>query len=86
MVAADAVGDGMERLPVVVEPLGREHVVYDLAGGGREARRVLRALREPCGREVGEQRLALRDLDEARGAGERYSAGGEQFLRPLREP
>ncbi len=85
-VAADAVGDGMERLPVVVEPLGREHVVHDLAGGGREARRVLRALREPCGREVGEQRLALRDLDEARSAGERYSAGGEQVLRPLRQP
>jgi hypothetical protein len=86
LVAADAVGDGMKRRSVVVEPLGREHVVHDLAGSAGEAHRVLRPLREPCRREVGEQRLALRDLDEARGASERNSARGEQLLSPLREP
>src|SRR5262249_44587669 len=84
-IAADAVGDRMEGLPVVVRPLGREHVVHDLARSSWEATSVVRALREPCGGEVSEQRLPLRDLDEAPGAGKRNSAGREQLLRPLRQ-
>ena len=81
MPAADAVGDRVERLAVVVLPLGLEHVVDDLAGIGREPCGGGGSVREPDGAEVGEQRLALRDADQRGRAGERHPSGGEQRLR-----
>src|SRR5690349_6790558 len=85
VVAADAVGDRMERLTGVVCPLGREYIVHDLARIGREGRRVLRALREPRGGQVAEQRLALCDLDQRGRARERQLARGEQLLSLVRQ-
>ncbi len=85
VVAADAVGDRVQRLPVVVRPLDREHVVHHLAGIGREARGVLGPFGQPgCG-QVGKQRFPLSDLHEGGRAGEREPARREQFLRSLRQ-
>ncbi len=86
MPAADAVGDRVERLSVVVLPVGGEHVVHDLARRGREPARPGRMLREPCRRQVGKQRLPLRDPDEQRRAGERHLARGDERPRLLRQP
>ena len=77
MVAADAVRDGVQRLAVVVLPFGGEHVVDDLARGGREVAGACRVLREPRRRQVGKQRLPLRYPDEQRRAGERHLARAE---------
>jgi hypothetical protein len=52
--AADAVGDRVERLAVVVLPLGLEHVVHHLARRSREVPRPGRVLSEPRCRQVGE--------------------------------
>ena len=72
-------------MPVVVLPLGGEHVVDDLARGGREVARSRRVLREPRRRQVGKQRLALRDPDEQRRAGERHLARGDERPCLVRE-
>ena len=84
--AADAVGDRVERLPVVVLPVGGEHVVHDLARRAREPARPGRMLREPRRRQVGKQRLPLRDPDEQRRAGERHLARGDERPRLLGQP
>ncbi len=83
VVAADAVGDGVQRLPVVVLPGGGEHVVDDFARIGREGGRGVGPLCEPDRAEVGEQRFRLRDPDERRRARERHAARREQRLRLL---
>jgi hypothetical protein len=53
VIAADAVRHRVERLTVVVLPLGLEHVVDDLTRIGGESRRCLRTLGQPDGRQVG---------------------------------
>src|SRR5262249_56241159 len=55
VVAADAVGDRVQRR-AVVGPHGREQVVDDVARIGGKARGCVWALREPCRREGREQR------------------------------
>jgi hypothetical protein len=64
VVAADAVGDRVQRLSLVVLPVGGEHVVDDFARVGGKVRRLRRSLRQPHGRQVGKQRLALSNPDE----------------------
>ena len=82
--AAHAVGVRVHRL-TIVDPLGAQHVVENLAGGRGEGCGIVRALAEPEGGQVCEERLALGYPDEHGSAGERHPAGRDQLRRLLGE-
>ncbi len=82
--AADAVGDRVHRL-AIVDPLGAQHVVEHLARGRGEGCGVVRALAEPEGGQVCEERLVLGYPEERGRAGERHPAGRDQLRRLVGE-